>query len=97
MSGILRNRQDTFKPIGVKTRYVFVQLASFEKKESECESLDEVANIATLTPQERYDYEADLKMVRDTSTRSAEHMRTGMRKAEKKAWRKAERKVEWKK
>ena len=67
----------------------------FEKKEAECESLDdkwiyniknmgirqevafkqnsevfrrleEVANVATLTPQQRYDYEADVKIVRDT-------------------------------
>ncbi|MDE7351123.1 MAG: PD-(D/E)XK nuclease family transposase [Muribaculaceae bacterium] len=87
--------EETFKPIGAKTRYIYVQLESFDKKESECENLNdkwiyniksmgirqevafkqnseifrrlsEVANVATLTPQQRYEYEADVKMVRDT-------------------------------
>ena len=87
--------EETFKPIGTKTRYVFVQLSSFEKEEAECDNLDdqwiynikhmgirqevafkqnsevfrrleEVANVATLTPEQRYHYEADVKIVRDT-------------------------------
>ena len=87
--------EDSFKPIGMKTRYVFVQLPAFKKTEDECENLDdqwiyniknmgirqevafrqnsevfkrlaEVANVATLTPEQRYHYEADVKIVRDT-------------------------------
>ncbi|MDE6478686.1 MAG: Rpn family recombination-promoting nuclease/putative transposase [Muribaculaceae bacterium] len=87
--------EDTFKPIGVKTRYIFVQLPFFDKEEKECKNLDdkwiyniknmgirqevafrnnseifkrlaEVANVATLTPEQRYHYEADVKNARDT-------------------------------
>ncbi|MDE6479124.1 MAG: Rpn family recombination-promoting nuclease/putative transposase [Muribaculaceae bacterium] len=87
--------EDTFKPIGVKTRYIFVQLPFFNKEEEECKNLDdkwiyniknmgirqevafrsnseifkrlaEVANVATLTPEQRYHYEADVKNARDT-------------------------------
>ena len=87
--------EDTFQPIGVKTRYIFVQLPFFNKAEEECEDMDEkwiyniknmgirqevafksnseifkrlaeVANVATLTPEQRYHYEADVKNARDT-------------------------------
>ena len=87
--------EETFKPIGVKTRYIFVQLPFFNKREEECKNLDdkwiyniknmgikqevafrsnseifkrlaEVANVATLTPEQRYHYEADVKNARDT-------------------------------
>ena len=42
------------------------QVIAFKQNSEAFRRLDEVANIATLTPQQRYDYEADLKMVRDT-------------------------------
>ena len=87
--------EESLEPIGVKTRYVFVQLPFFDKMEAECESLDdkwiyniknmgirqevafransevfrrlaEVANVATLTPEQRYHYEADVRNARDT-------------------------------
>ncbi|MDE7421061.1 MAG: Rpn family recombination-promoting nuclease/putative transposase [Muribaculaceae bacterium] len=87
--------EETFKLIGVKTRYIFVQLPFFNKREEECKNLDdkwiyniknmgikqevafrsnseifkrlaEVANVATLTPEQRYHYEADVKNARDT-------------------------------
>lgn len=87
--------EDSLKPIGMKTRYIFVQLPFFDKEEYECTNLDEkwiynikhmgirqevafrnnsevfkrlaeVANVATLTPEERYHYEADVKNARDT-------------------------------
>ena len=85
----------TGKPIGMKTRYIFVQLPFFDKDEEECTGMDdkwiyniknmgirqevafktnseifrrlaEVANVATLTPEQRYHYEADVKNARDT-------------------------------
>ena len=87
--------EDSRKPIGMKTRYIFVQLPFFDKEEDECEKMDEkwiyniknmgirqevafksnseifrrlaeVANVATLTPEQRYHYEADVKNARDT-------------------------------
>ena len=87
--------EDSLKPIGMKTRYIFVQLPFFDKEEEECENMDEkwiyniknmgirqevafksnseifkrlaeVANVATLTPEQRYHYEADVKNARDT-------------------------------
>ena len=87
--------EDTFQPIGVKTRYIFVQLPFFDKAEEDCKEMDEkwiyniknmgirqevafrsnseifkrlaeVANVATLTPEQRYHYEADVKNARDT-------------------------------
>lgn len=87
--------EETLKPIGSKTRYIFVQLPFFDKEEHECEKMDdkwiyniknmgirqevafknnseifkrlaEVANMSSLTPEERYHYEADVKNARDT-------------------------------
>lgn len=87
--------EDSLKPIGMKTRYIFVQLPFFDKEEEECTNLDEkwiyniknmgirqevafrnnsevfkrlaeVANVATLSPEQRYHYEADVKNARDT-------------------------------
>ena len=109
--------EETFKPIGAKTRYIFVQLASFKKKEAECESLDdkwiyniknmgirqevafkqnsevfrrlaEVANVATLTPQQRNDYEADVKIVRDTINQIRGAYEDGEEKGEKRGFEK---------
>ncbi|MDE6512110.1 MAG: Rpn family recombination-promoting nuclease/putative transposase, partial [Muribaculaceae bacterium] len=33
--------EESLKPIGIKTRYIFIQLPFFDKKESECESIDD--------------------------------------------------------
>ncbi len=87
--------EETLEPIETKTRYIYVQLPFFQKKEDECTKLDEqwiyniknmgirqevafknnsevfkrlaeVANLASLKPEERYHYEADLRIARDT-------------------------------
>jgi predicted transposase/invertase (TIGR01784 family) len=85
---------DTGKPLNGYVRYVFIQLASFNKSEEECENyldewiyniknmgpnqnvaftayreifrrLEDIGNVATLSPEDRRSYEADLKFVRD--------------------------------
>ena len=33
--------EDTFKPIGAKTRYIFVQLPLFDKEEADCENIED--------------------------------------------------------
>ncbi len=101
--------EETLKPIGSKTRYIFVQLPFFNKEEDECKKLDdqwiyniknmgirqevafkknsevfrrlaEVANVATLTPEERYHYEADVKNARDTLNQIRGAFQEGMAK-----------------
>ena len=42
------------------------QEVAFKQNSEVLRRLEEVANLATLTPQKRYDYEADVKMVCDT-------------------------------
>ena len=42
------------------------QEVAFKQNSEIFRRLSEVANVATLTPQQRYEYEADVKMVRDT-------------------------------
>ena len=90
--------EESFKPIGDKTRYYFIQLPLFDKTKEECESmidkwiyniknmgarqevafkrnneifqrLAKVTNVASLTPTERYSYEADVKNARDALNR----------------------------
>ncbi len=87
--------EESFKPIGDKTRYYFIQLPLFDKKEEECNSmiekwiyniknmgarqevafmrnnevfrrLEKVTSVASLSPEERRSYEADVKNTRDT-------------------------------
>lgn len=87
--------EESFKPIGDKTRYYFIQLPRFDKNKEECDNLidmwiynlknmgirqevafmhdneifrrlAQVTNVATLTPEERRSYEADVKNARDT-------------------------------
>ena len=43
------------------------QKVAFKQNSEVFRRLDEVANLATLTPQQPYDYEADLKMFRNSS------------------------------
>ncbi len=113
--------EETLKPIGSKTRYIYVQLPFFQKEEDECTKLDEqwiyniknmgirqqvafmqnsevfkrlaeVANVASLTPEQRYHYEADVKNARDTLNQlrgafedgKAEGIIEGEKKGEKK-------------
>lgn len=95
---IVRSRimdEDSLKPIGGISRYIYIQMPFFNKSEHECESLidqwiynlknmgpnqevafksrneifrrlEKISNVATLTPEERYSYEADVKNARDT-------------------------------
>ncbi len=42
------------------------QEVAFKQNSEVFKRLEEVANVATLTPEQRYHYEADLKIVRDT-------------------------------
>lgn len=87
--------EESFKPIGDKTRYYFIQFPLFDKEENECKSmidkwifniknmgarqevafmqnneifrrLEKVTSMASLTPEERRSYEADVKNTRDT-------------------------------
>ncbi len=86
--------EETHKPMGDLTRYIFIQLPFFTKKENQCENiidqwiynlkymgsnqevafrnhseifkrLAKISNVATLTPDERYSYDADVKNARD--------------------------------
>lgn len=86
--------EDTFKPIGDLSRYIYIQLPFFEKGKNECDSLidqwiynlknmgpmqevafksrneifrrlEKISNVASLTPEERYSYDADVKNARD--------------------------------
>ena len=97
---------ESFKPIGDKTRYYFIQLPLFDKTKEECESMIEkwiyniknmgarqevafmrnneifqrlakVTNVASLTPTERYSYEADVKNARDALNRMRGAMQEG--------------------
>lgn len=87
--------EKSLKPIGIKSRYIFIQLPFFRKEEWECTDIEDqwiyniknmgirqevafmnnseifkrlaqVANVATLTPAERWSYDADVKNARDT-------------------------------
>ena len=119
--------EESHKPIGVKTRYYFIQLPEFDKEEEECESLmdmwlynirnmgarqevafmrnneifkrlEKVTSVASLTPEERRSYEADVKNTRDTinQIRTAEERgeKRGEKKGEKRGEKKGEKKAQ---
>lgn len=48
------------KNMGIRQEVAFKQNSEVFRR------LEEVANVATLTPEQRYHYEADVKIVRDT-------------------------------